>query len=788
MTQTMTLTDEQIMIRDAAADFLAAQCDSATLRKTVDAAFAGEGDGVDAQLWQALGQELGYCGLSLPEAAGGLHLGMTELVLVMEQLGKRLAPVPFFQSSVLAAGVLQYAVELPQAQSALEKLADGSQVASLLWPSALGVADAAQCTITAKADGAHYVLSGAIKLAFSGKDSDFFVVPARLADSHELAIFILPQGVTGLQIKPVQTWDTTRVLADVKLDHVSATASMRVAKGAAAQAGMQEALARANLGLAAEALGGAQQVLDLTLAYTAERVQFGRTIASYQAIKHRAALMMVKIESLRSALMGAAHSWDTATSAAALQAAACDTAAARMMAEDAYFYCAQDSIQLHGGVGFTWEYDPHLYYKRAQAARTWLGGVDAATDTILQGMLAAPAAQAAADEHPLRKEVADWMRANLTGKFAVLKERGGPGDDEAYPELRKEWEQHMAKSGWTCVGWPKEHGGRGMSVWEQVIFQEEYARAGGPGRMGHIGEGLLGLTVLALGTQDQKDRFLPGIQQGTEFWCQGYSEPSAGSDLANVRTRAVQNADGDWLITGQKVWTSWALESDWIFVIARTEEGSQGNKGLSFFLMPLKQAGVEIRPIKQITGGAEFNEVFFDQALAKKENIIGAVGDGWKVAMALLGFERGISTLGQQMQFIRELQWVLEIAQSRGLLSGAQADVRIRERVARAWAGLRVMYASALRMLGDTSGNLSREALAYKYYWSNWHRDLGELAMAVLGQDANVRDGEENSRATRLQNIALFARSDTIYAGTNEIQLNIISERGLNMPREPRGR
>ena len=140
------------------------------------------------------------------------------------------------------------------------------------------------------------------------------------------------------------------------------------------------------------------------------------------------------------------------------------------------------------------------------------------------------------------------------------------------------------------------------------------------------------------------------------------------------------------------------------------------------------------------------------------------------------------------MQFIRELQWVLEIAQSRGLLSGAQADVRIRERVARAWAGLRVMYASALRMLGDTSGNLSREALAYKYYWSNWHRDLGELAMAVLGQDANVRDGEENSRATRLQNIALFARSDTIYAGTNEIQLNIISERGLNMPREPRGR
>jgi alkylation response protein AidB-like acyl-CoA dehydrogenase len=302
--------------------------------------------------------------------------------------------------------------------------------------------------------------------------------------------------------------------------------------------------------------------------------------------------------------------------------------------------------------------------------------------------------------------------------------------------------------------------------------------------MGHIGEGLLGNTVLALGTDDQKARFLKGIQQGTEFWCQGYSEPSAGSDLANVRTKAVQDADGNWRITGQKVWTSWAMESDWIFVIARSEEGSQGNKGLSFFLMPLKQAGVEIRPIKQITGGAEFNEVFFDNALAKKEDIVGSLGDGWKVAMALLGFERGISTLGQQMQFVRELQWVVDAAKANGQID----DIRIQTRLAQAWAGLRVMRTSAVRMLGDTSGSLSREALAYKYYWSNWHRDLGELAMAVQGANANVRDGDDGSVQTRLQHMALFSRSDTIYAGTNEIQLNIMSERGLEMPREPRGR
>ena len=784
MSAHLQLTDEHIMIRDAAADFLASRCDSIALRKTVDAAFAGQGDGVDAALWQAFGQELGYCGLSLPEEVGGLNLGMTALTLVMEQLGKRLAPMPFFQSSVLAAGVLQYACESAGAQSYLEALASGEQSASLLMDANAGSSDAIFGAVSAKADGAHYLLSGQIAQVFASASSDFFLVSARLSEAQEPAIFVLPQGTAGLSLKPIATWDCTRPLMQVQLASVKATAAQRLGKGDKALFGIFEALSRANLALAAEALGGAQQVLDLTLAYCAERVQFGRTIASYQAIKHRAAQMMVKIEALRSGIAGAAAAWDSALTDAARRAAALDSAAARLLAEDAYFYCAADSIQLHGGVGFTWEYDPQLYYKRAQAMHTWLGGADACTAAIVRQMREAGVAADAADEHPLRKEVSTWMAANLTGKFAPLKERGGPGDDEAYPELRKEWEQHMAQSGWTCVGWPKEHGGRDMSVWEQVIFQEEYARAGGPGRMGHIGEGLLGNTVLAMGTEDQKTRFLKGIQQGTEFWCQGYSEPSAGSDLANVRTRAVQDADGNWRISGQKVWTSWAMESDWIFVIARSEEGSQGNKGLSFFLMPLKQEGVEIRPIKQITGGAEFNEVFFDNALAKKEDIVGAVGDGWKVAMALLGFERGISTLGQQMQFIRELQWIVDAAKANGKID----DIRIQSRLALAWAGLRVLRASAVRMLGDTSGSLNREALAYKYYWSNWHRDLGELAMAVQGANANVRDGDDGSCQTRLQHMALFARSDTIYAGTNEIQLNIMSERGLEMPREPRGR
>jgi alkylation response protein AidB-like acyl-CoA dehydrogenase len=393
----------------------------------------------------------------------------------------------------------------------------------------------------------------------------------------------------------------------------------------------------------------------------------------------------------------------------------------------------------------------------------------------------------------LRAEVAAWMRVHLVGEFACLRYRGGPGDEEAWPALRKAWERELAAGGWTGLGWPKEAGGRGLSVAEQVIFHEEYARAGGPGRMGHIGEGLLGPTLIAYGTEDQRARFLPGILAGTQFWCQGYSEPGAGSDLANVRTRAVLDADGSWRVTGQKVWTSLAHDSDWIFVLARTDPESRGNRGLSFFLIPLTQPGIEIRPIKQLNGGAEFNEVFFDGAIAAAGDLVGAPGDGWRIAMTLLGFERGMSTLGQQMQFIRELDWVIDAARDAGLVH----DPVVRQRIARAWTGLRVMRYNALRMLagaepksgganGTSSGALGREALIYKYYWSNWHRELGQLAMDVLGPNANLVSAEDEKR-TRLQGMFLFSRADTIYAGTNEIQLNIMAERGLGMPREPRG-
>ena len=388
------------------------------------------------------------------------------------------------------------------------------------------------------------------------------------------------------------------------------------------------------------------------------------------------------------------------------------------------------------------------------------------------------------EDELFRDEVATWLDAHLRGDFAAIRYRGGPGDEHHFVDERKAWERQLADGRWTCIGWPEAWGGRAASIEQQVIFHEEYARAGGPGRMGHIGDTLTGPTLLAFGTEAQKEKYLPGIRAGREFWSQGYSEPGAGSDLAAIRTRAeLDEATGQWRINGQKVWTSLAHESDFVFVLARVDKDSQRHHGLGFFLVALDQPGVTIRPINQLTGTAEFNEVYFDDAVCGTDDMVGAPGDGWKVAMGLLGFERGVSTLGQQMLFQTELDEIIRIARD----NGAAKNPEIRQRIAEAHIGLRTMRYNSMRMLsGGEDGSLSREAMIYKLYWSSWHRNLGKLAMDVLGPEAELLEAAPYE-LNRLQSLFLFTRADTIYGGTNQIQRNIIAERALGMPKEPRG-
>ncbi|MFF5448096.1 acyl-CoA dehydrogenase family protein [Streptomyces sp. NPDC012888] len=394
---------------------------------------------------------------------------------------------------------------------------------------------------------------------------------------------------------------------------------------------------------------------------------------------------------------------------------------------------------------------------------------------------------AAADEE-FRAAARDWLDGHLVGPFAGATGLGGPGSEHEGVAARREWERELGRGGWIGLGWEAPEGAYGQrrgTLVQQVVWAEEYARVRAPGRVGHIGENLLAPTLIAYGTREQRERFLPAVARGEELWCQGYSEPDAGSDLAGVRTAAVRDGTRH-RVTGQKIWTSLAREADWCFVLARTEPGSRRHHGLSFLLVPMDQPGrVEVRPIRQLSGTAEFNEVFFDGAVA--EELVGGEGNGWAVAMGLLALERGVSTLVQQIGFAAELDRVV-----RSFLDSPQAaDPVLRDRLVRQWAELRTMRWNALRTLGGGPGDPGAPSVA-KLLWGGWHRRLGELAVAVRGAaaSAGVPDrapgGAYEDGLDEAQRLFLFTRADTIYGGSDEIQRNIIAERVLGLPKEPR--
>ena len=379
-------------------------------------------------------------------------------------------------------------------------------------------------------------------------------------------------------------------------------------------------------------------------------------------------------------------------------------------------------------------------------------------------------------EAAFRDEVRSWLSEHLVGEFAELGPGGGPADETGY-DVRIEWERLLGKDRWVGLSWPEEYGGRNAGIVEQVIFNEEYAKAGAPARISFFGEGLFAPTLIAYGTEEQKQRFLPKIQAVEELWCQGYSEPNAGSDLSNVQTRAVLDGD-QWVINGQKVWTTLAHRAQWCFAVVRTDPDSSGHRGLSYLLVPMDQPGIEVRPLKQMTGTAEFNEVFFDDARTAKQNVVGDVGDGWKVAMATLGFERGTAFLSQQLAFQNELADLIAVARG----NGRAADPTIRQELADSYVGVQIMKFNGMRMLTGLvrSGTLGPEASIGKLYWSTWHCQLGERGIRVLGADGMELPGSGLDEQHR---IFLFSRAETIYGGSDEIQHEIIATRALGLPR-----
>jgi alkylation response protein AidB-like acyl-CoA dehydrogenase len=380
------------------------------------------------------------------------------------------------------------------------------------------------------------------------------------------------------------------------------------------------------------------------------------------------------------------------------------------------------------------------------------------------------------EEEAFRDELRAWLDANHPGRE--------PEGDEAGFEFRRDWQKKLYEAGWAGLSWPKEYGGRGASLVEQAIFNEEIVRAQAPQMANVLGLAMGGPTVIAHGTDEQKERYLQPILSAEEIWCQGFSEPESGSDLASVKTTAVRDTRSgtggdDWLVTGQKVWTTLAHHSKWCMLVARTDLDAPKHKGLTYFLMDMEQDAVQVRPLRQITGESEFNELFLEEARIPDENIVGGEGNGWNVAITTLMHERATLAFGLQVAVQIAMRELMEKARSSPFNGGmASEDTIIRQRLAQLYIEAEVLRLNAYRGLTAQMkyGVPGPEGSLGKWHWSEVNQSLTELAMDIAGPRAQLDDGEWTYRFLR-------ARANSIEGGTTEILKNIVAERVLGLPR-----
>jgi len=394
---------------------------------------------------------------------------------------------------------------------------------------------------------------------------------------------------------------------------------------------------------------------------------------------------------------------------------------------------------------------------------------------------AALAAAAIPDDEGFRLALRRWL-GQAHARF--VREWPGGADPRSL-DFRQAWEDTLCAHGWSGLGWPREHGGKALSLARQAIFHQEHARCRAPLGVNLIGHGILAPTLLHFGSEAQKRRFLPGILSNREIWCQGYSEPGAGSDLASVRTRA-EAAPGGYRLNGHKIWTSFADRAHWCFVLARTDPCAAAHKGLSFLLVDLSSPGVRVEPIRQLTGEAEFCEVFFEDVHVPADCLLGARDQGWKIAMAAASFERGTYFIPRLARFADELEQVRALAGRADPWGRAPADSPpLRHRWARLAAdshvlGLKSERALAAASRGDPPGP---EGSSTKIHWSEAHQRLLELSLEILGQETALPAASQDEETAGLLHAYLWSRAETILAGTSEIQRNIIAERVLGLPK-----
>ena len=397
-----------------------------------------------------------------------------------------------------------------------------------------------------------------------------------------------------------------------------------------------------------------------------------------------------------------------------------------------------------------------------------------------------------------RTEIRTWLEENLPkGWF----DEGFSMSADERKRFNDEWPTKLYEGGWICATWPKEYGGKGLSTMQAVVLSEEFARARAPMRADFFGDTLVGPTILQWGTEEQKREFLPKILKGQMRWCQGFSEPDSGSDLASIKTTAVLDGD-EWVINGQKVWTTQAQFADYVFLLARTDPDAPKHKGISYLLVPMQQDGVEVRGITQPDGTAEFNEVFFSNARCPKDNVVGGLNNGWVVANTTLSHERGMSATTGFRRFAEELDQLIAAAKANGKID----DPLVRQRLMKYKAKIEILRVNGLRslstsLMGKKDPSMMALGASNKMFWSEMHKEAMELALDIFGADAMLstagpvsggwpgamrQRGREGYPVSPMMSSFFFSRSETIWGGTSQIQRNIVGERVLGLPKEPK--
>ena len=716
----IAVTDDHRELAEVARAFLTSQKARWAARSLLDTA-----DESRPPFWQNL-VELGWLGLHIDEEHGGSGYGLPELVVVIEELGRAVAPGPFVPT-VIASAVIAKDGTADQKSRLLPGLIDGTITAAIGLDSQVRVSDGL-------ADGDAGIVLGAglgeLLVIAAGDD-----------------VLLLERGREGVSVDVPDNLDPTRRSGRVRLQNVSVTAD-DIVPGA-----RESTLARARTLLAAEAVGGASDCVDAAVAYAKVREQFGRTIATFQAVKHHCANMLVAAESATAAV------WDASRAASEdEQQFRLIAAAAATLAFPAYARNAELNIQVHGGIGFTWEHDAHLHLRRALVIAALLGG-DAPARDVFDRTASGAVRENSLDLPAEAEELRTRIRADAA-EIATLDKRAQ--------------RDKLIETGYVMPHWPKPWGLAADAV-EQLVIEEEF-RAAGIKRPDYSITGWVILTLIQHGTPWQIERFVEKALRQDEVWCQLFSEPEAGSDAASVKTRATR-VDGGWKINGQKVWTSGAQYCSRGLATVRTDPDAPKHAGITTVIIDMKGAGVEVRPLRQITGGSEFNEVFFNDVFVPDEDVVGSPNSGWTVARATLGNER-VSIGGSGSYYEGLAAKLVQLAQQHADRS-AGAQVRVGYYLAEDHALRLLNLRRAARSVEGAGpgpeGNVTKLKLAEHMI------EGGAISAALVGPEVALTDGP----GAVVGRMMMGARGMAIAGGTSEVTRNQIAERILGMPRDP---